>query len=336
MISVEAGKNKEYTIMKKKIVVVMRALLPHHREMIREAAEKYGYTVMFFNENAEAYDEAEDAEILVGVGADLLKAGKELKWFHSQSAGVDSYLAPGVITDEKLLLTNNSGAYGVTLAEHTIMLTLELLRRQMVFNRIVAERKWDKSPTFRSILGSRVTIMGTGDIGCEIAKRLKGFAPASVAGVNRRGKNPDRTLFDRIFIQEELDSILPETDILLMALPGTDKTQHMIDARRIALLPQHAVIVNVGRGNAIDQYALADALNAGRLYGAALDVFEKEPLDPADPLWETENLLITPHVAGNMTLGYTVDKTVELFLKELENYADGRPLKRLVDRSAGY
>ena len=321
--------------MEKKIVVVIRALQPRHREMIREAGERHGYRVQFFEENKEAYEAASDAEILFGLGADLLQAGREAKWFQSQSAGMDSYFVPGLLKDD-LLLTSNSGAYGVTLAEHTIMMTLEVLRRQLDFNRIVAERGWDKSPTFRSILGSRVTVLGTGDIGREIARRLKGFGPAQITGINRRGKNPDADLFDRIFPQEDLDEVLPETDILLMALPGTGETRHMIDARRIALLPAHAVVVNVGRGNALDERALADALNEGRLYGAGLDVFEREPLDPADPLWETRNLLITPHVAGNMTLGYTVDRSVELFLEDLENYCSGRPLKRLVDRSTGY
>ena len=320
----------------KKIVVVMRALEEHHRELIRRRAEWYGYPVQFFNENKEAYEAAADAEILVGTGADLLRAGKETRWFHSQSAGVDAYLAPGVITDEALLLTNNSGAYGVTLSEHALMLTLEVLRRQTMFNEIVGRRAWDKSPSFRSIFGSRVTVLGTGDIGTEIARRIRGFGPAVVTGVNRRGHNPDETLFDRIVMQEDLDSVLPESDILLLALPGTAKTKHMIDKRRIALLPSCAVVVNVGRGNAIDQYALADALNEEKLWGAALDVFEKEPLDKDDPLWETKNLLITPHVAGNMTLGYTVDKTVELFLEDLDNYCCGRPLQRLVDQQAGY
>ncbi len=322
--------------MKKKIVVVNRAFQEKHRALIRQAAEKLGYTAVFFDENKDAYEEAADAEIIVGSGPDLLQAGKALKWFHSQSAGMDSYMAPGVIRDENLILTNNSGAYGVTLAEHTVMLTLEVLRRQQDFNRIVAARRWEKWPTFRSILGSRVTILGTGDIGLEVAKRFRSFDPAVIIGVNRRGVNPDETLFDRIVTQEYLDDVLPQTDILVMALPGTGQTWHMIDARRITLLPQDAVIVNVGRGNALDQYALADALDAGKLYGAALDVFEQEPLDPSDRLWETENLLISPHIAGNMTLGYTVDRSAELFIEDLGNYCAGKPLKRLVDKKEGY
>ena len=121
-----------------------------------------------------------------------------------------------------------------------------------------------------------------------------------------------------------------------MALPGTPETVHILDRRRIALLPADACVINVGRGTAVDQAALAEALNAGKLAGAALDVMVPEPLPKDDPLWDAKNLIITPHVSGNMTLGYTCDRNVELFCEDLKNYAAGRPLAGLVDRTRGY
>ena len=123
--------------------------------------------------------------------------------------------------------------------------------------------------------------------------------------------------------------------MLVISLPGTKETFHMLDDRRLALLPDGALVINVGRGPVIDQKALEKELRAGRLR-AALDVFETEPLPADDSLWDCPNLLMAPHVAGNMTLPYTRDRIVELFLEDFENYCAGRPLARQVDLKRGY
>jgi phosphoglycerate dehydrogenase-like enzyme len=133
-----------------------------------------------------------------------------------------------------------------------------------------------------------------------------------------------------------LDDLLPQVDLLIMALPGTPETRHIMDARRLHLLPEDAFIVNVGRGSAIDEAALASQLRAGRFAGVALDVFQTEPLPSDDPLWDCPRLLITPHVAGNMTLGYTRQRIVELFVEDFGNYCEGKPLKRGVTLGQGY
>ena len=121
-----------------------------------------------------------------------------------------------------------------------------------------------------------------------------------------------------------------------MSLPATPETKGILSRERFALLPQDAYIVNVGRGSAIDEDALADNLESGHLAGAALDVFQNEPLPADNRLWKTKNLLITPHVAGNMTLPYTKDKNVKMFIEDLKNFTEGRPLHYLVDRKLGY
>ena len=133
-----------------------------------------------------------------------------------------------------------------------------------------------------------------------------------------------------------LDGVLPETDLLVMSLPATPETTGLMDERRLRLMPEGSFLINVGRGNALDQRALALLLKSGWLGGAALDVFEREPLPPEDELWTCPRLLITPHVAGNMTLGYTVDRIVSMFLEDFENYCTGRPLLHCVDREKGY
>ena len=126
-----------------------------------------------------------------------------------------------------------------------------------------------------------------------------------------------------------------ETDILILSLPATAETAHLLSAPLLKLLPDDAVVVNVGRGSVIDQDALEKELRSGRLF-AALDVFEQEPVPPDSTLWTCPRLIITPHVSGDLSLPYTVEKVVTLFLEDFENYCEGRPLLRLVDRQAGY
>ena len=321
--------------MAREIAVVNRAFTERNRKQITDIAEKYGYTVAFYDSNRDAIPHLSHTEIVYGFGRALAEAAPELKWFCSLSAGVDVYLHSPVFQRGDALLSNSSGGYGVTLAEHTLMVTLELLRRQMDYEQIVRERGWVRDLPIQSIKDSRVTVLGTGDLGREIAKRVKSFEPKCLVGVNRRGIC-DEPAFDAIRLQNEVEQVLPETDILIMCLPGTKETDRFMNAERLALLPAHAVLVNVGRGNSLDQYALAELLERDRLAAAALDVFEQEPLPKDDPLWTCKNLLITPHIAGNMSLRYTVDRGCDLFCEDLENYLNGSPLKRLIDITIGY
>lgn len=320
--------------MSKKIVIAIAVLEAPHRARIASATEKHGFEALFFDSDASALPALADAEIVFGSSAALARNSPHLRWLCTPSAGVDQFLGEGVFASPRAVLTNSSGAYGVTIAEHVVMITLEMLRRQIEYNAIVARREWVRNLPVRSIRGSRITLLGTGDIGQECAVRLRAFGSEKLLGVNRSGKNP-KALFDQIAPREQLDGILPQTDILIISLPGTAETFHMLDARRLALLPDEALVVNVGRGAVIDQKALEKELRAGRLR-AALDVFEQEPLPADDTLWDCPNLLIAPHVAGNMTLPYTKDRIVEFFLEDFENYCAGRPLKRQVDLKKGY
>ena len=152
----------------------------------------------------------------------------------------------------------------------------------------------------------------------------------------RRSQKAGDPAYDAMYTFAELDSVLPKTEILVMALPGTPETHHILSRERIALLPEGAYVVNVGRGSAIDQEALMEALNGGHLAGAALDVMVPEPLPKDHPLWDTKNLLLTPHISGNMSLGITCDRDVALFCEDLKNFASGKKLERFVDRSLGY
>lgn len=316
------------------LVVTIKELSALHRSEISDAAKRHGFAARFYDSPDEALPHLNDAEVIFGQSVKLSQNAPMLKWLCTPSAGVEHFAVPGAFMNPDAVLTNSSGAYGVTIAEHIIMVTLEMLRAQPEYSGIVARRQWKRDLPVRSIKGSRVTLLGTGDIGCEAAKRLRAFEPASLAGFNSSGRNP-LSLFDRIVTGGGLDTELKSTDILIVSLPNTEKTYHLLDKARLALLPDGALIVNVGRGAVIDETALKAELRTRRLY-AALDVFTTEPLPPDSPLWDCPNLTVTPHISGNMTLGYTKDRIVSLFLEDFENYCAGMPLKRKVDLSKGY
>lgn len=319
---------------KRTVLVYFPELNSSHREAIRAAAERNGFEAVFCDGGTEARFAAARAEVMLTASPALAENAPLLRWLCTHSAGINQFSNTEAFLSGRAILSNSSGAYGVTIAEHIIMVTLEMLRRQQEYNQIVSARKWRRDLPIRAIRGSRITLLGTGDIGRETACRLKAFAPDSITGVNRSGMNRDEC-FDRVLRQDRLDEALPETDLLIISLPGTPETAHMMDASRLSLLPDGALVVNVGRGAVIDQDALEKELRAGRLM-AALDVFEREPLPQDVPLWTCPHLLITPHCAGNTTLPYTVERIVALFLEDFERYCAGRPLARQVDMKKGY
>ena len=322
--------------MAKKIGVIIDFLNDKYERQLNAAAAKYGYEIEYFPSSAEAVGRVDDCEILYGhCSQKVIRSAKNLKWYCCCWAGVDRFCDESLYQNPDCRLTNSSGAYGTTISEHLIMVCLMLLRRQMEYTEIIRAGGWETLPGgIRSLHGARITVLGTGDIGTEFARRVRAFHPASLTGVSRSGRaNAD---FDAVHPVTELDQLLPETDLLFMSLPSVSDTVNILSAERMALLPKGAYVVNVGRGTAIDQDALIAALDSDHLAGAALDVVVPEPLPADHPLREAKNLLLTPHVAGNMTLGYTCDKSVQMFCDDLENYAAGRPLAHLVDRKRGY
>ena len=320
----------------KKLAVVGRTFQPRSLQKIRDTSASCGFTVDYFTENLLSPEVAAQYEVLYGLPSPkLLPLMTGMKWFHSCAAGVDAYVKEELYTDPAAILTNSAGAYGPTISEHILMVILMLLRRYPLFDNIVRARDWMQEIPMRSIADSRITVLGTGDIGTTFAQKAKALGAAHICGVRRSAK-PAAACYDETVTYKELDRVLPETEILVMALPGTPETTHILNRERIALLPSNAIVVNVGRGNAIEQEALMDALNAERIAGAALDVMVPEPLPKDHPLWTTKNLLLTPHCSGNFSLGLTEDINVDRFCENLVLYSKGETLKHLVDRKLGY
>ncbi len=318
-----------------KILVINNMLEEKHLNQIKNAAASLGHEVFFYKAESEIPETNFDADIIYGFAPSIVKASKNLKWLCVPWAGVDSLMVPGYFANEECLLTNAAGAYGVSIAEHMIAVSLVMMRCLDEFMEETRAGQWKMPRPQKSLKDCRITVLGTGDIGTTFAKRARAFEPASITGVCRSGRAAS-DVYDKVLQVSQLDSILPETDLLAMSLPATEETRGILSRKRLGLLPEGAYIVNVGRGSAIDEEALADALDSGHLAGAALDVFQKEPLPEGNRLWKTKKLLITPHVAGNMTLAYTKDKNVEMFLDDLENFTKGKALHYLVDRKLGY
>ena len=323
--------------MSRNICIYQEFLTDAHKAQIQKTAEELGFAPHFFT--LDQFEEAkacvQDCEILYAHSPDLLRAAPAtLKWYCCSFAGVDPYCKdPAIFANPDCILTN-SNVYGVTIAEHVVMVTLMLLRRMPEYEEVVRNRSWSNQLPIRSIRDNEFTILGTGNSGVNVADRMRGMGAAKIIGLSRSGR--PHPAFDEVHPIADLDKVLPDTKILVMALPGTAETIHILNRERIALLPKDAYIINVGRGTAIEQEPLIEALNEGRIAGAALDVMDPEPLPHDHPLWSAKNLILTPHVSGNMTLGYTCDTNVAMFCEDLKNYAAGKPLNGFVDRTKGY
>ena len=318
-----------------KILVINNQLEEKHLAYIKTTADSLGATVHFYTSDADIPQSDYDADIIYGFAPSIVKTSKTLKWLCVPWAGVDSLMVPDYFANEECLLTNSAGAYGVSIAEHMIATSLVMMRRLNEFMEETRNGQWLKPRAQKSLKDCRITVLGTGDIGTTFAKRAAAFEPALIVGVCRSGKSSE-AVYNKVLPVSELDSILPQTDLLAMSLPSTPETKGILSRERMSLLPEGAYIVNVGRGSAIDEDALADNLESGHIAGAALDVFQTEPLPSSSRLWKTKNLLITPHVAGNMTLAHTRNKNVQMFIEDLHNFAEGKPLHYLVDRKLGY
>lgn len=320
-----------------KIAVIGNAFDQNHIAKIEAAAKACGCQVVYHTDNAGAIPHMADIDIVFGpsdgVSPEIVKAAPNLKWFASYYAGVDPLIKTGCLKEDTIL-TNGSGAYGVTIAEHMVMVTLMLMRRYPEYYQFVQNKEFRSDLMIGSIYGATIVIAGIGDIGSTYAKRLRAFCPAKIIGVNRSGRMVDG--FDEVIPMSRMEEVLPQADVVALALPGTADTNNLISRERLALMKKSAFLINVGRGNSVDQDALIEALNAGNLAGAALDVFRTEPIPENDPAWNTPGLLVTPHCSGKMTMAYTRDTLVDTFCENLKRFHTGQPMLHLVDKHLGY
>lgn len=290
----------------------------------------------------EAMAAVAEAEVYFGWGmpAPLFHAAPKLRWVQSALAGTGALLAIPEMRDGPCLFTNAAGIFGPPIAEHVLAGVLHLTRALDVAEALKAEGRWDAAvfgtaaAMVREISELRVLVVGTGGLGSEIGVRFAALG-ARVAGLRRVPSKGCPPGFARVAGLEALDAELSTADVVVLAAALTGETRDLLNARRLSLLPPGAIVVNVSRGTMLDEEALRAALDSGHLRGAVLDVFAREPLAPESPLWQLRQVLVTPHVSG-VSPRRLWDRLTALFLENWQAYAEGRPLRNLVDKALGY
>ncbi len=277
-----------------------------------------------------------EAEVVIGnLTQEELAQAKNLRWLQIPWSGVNAYSAMEHFP-QTVMLTNTTGAFGKVISEHMIGSMLVFCRTFVPYVRNQQQSLWRDAGEQKTLEGKTALILGAGDIGTETAKRLRAFE-MHIIGVRRTaGACPD--CYDEMHTLDALDILLPLADYILCALPDTPLTRGLFDEARLLRCKKDAVLVNVGRGSLIVTDDLVRVMRAGHLWGASLDVTDPEPLPSEHPLWQLDNVLITPHVAGASFghLAQTEEKIIGIIAENLDRYLDGRPLKNVVDLAVGY
>lgn len=295
-----------------------------------EAAISPDRMVVVNPKDADAVRQAlEDAEVAI-IAGDLDErfiAAPKLKWIHCNHAGLTRSARPEVF-ERELLVTGSAGRSGPALAEHVMMFSLLLGSRYPDFYEAQKRHEWRRAPEMadlRALCGRTIGILGMGHTGKALAQRAKAFE-MKVLGYRRRDL-PTPEGVDRMYCSdrgEGIDEILDQVDILALVLNLSDATHHLIGAEQIARMKRSAIIVNLSRGGVIDQDALIAALREGRLAGAGLDVTDPEPLPPGHPLWDTPNVLITPHFTA--ALPDKTERSLDTIIENIGRYRAGESM----------
>jgi phosphoglycerate dehydrogenase-like enzyme len=286
--------------------------------------------------------EAEDAEIilysgLTGKSATLQEIwpyAKKLRWVHSLSAGVEKILFPELI-ESPVVLTNARGVFKRSLAEFAVLGMLYFYKRvrRLVDNQ--RSHRWDDF-NVDMLPGKIMGVVGYGEIGRECATLAKALG-VKIFAVRRRPEQSEKDgIADRVFPVSDLKGMLQEIDVLVAAAPLTPETRHMLSDPQFEAMKTSAIVINVGRGPVIDEAALIRALQNKRIGAAALDVFEEEPLPESSPLWDMENVLISPHCTDRTHNPDWLDLSAQAFVENFGRFVRGQPLENVVDKKAGY
>jgi phosphoglycerate dehydrogenase-like enzyme len=280
----------------------------------------------------------DDAEVLFDFGplelASTLARRPRLRWVQATSAGVGRLAERIGLCASPVSVTTASGVHARPLAEFVVLAMLVFGKDVLRMGREQRNHSWQRYAG-EEIAGKTVCIVGLGKIGREVARLAHALDARTVGTVREVGRRrPEDLHVDRLEEHDRLDVLLPVVDVLVLAVPETALTYRLIDAGRLALLRPRAILVNIARGSVVDEAALVEALRSGHLRGAALDVFEQEPLPSESPLWDLPNVLVSPHSAS--TVGAENQRIADLFRDNLLRYLDGRPLLNLLDKERLY
>ena len=299
-----------------------------------------GIEVVQRKEYGNIEEDLRDAEIAVtwSLRSEQFRAARRLRWIHSPAAAVHGLMIPEIVASD-VAVTNARNVHGPVVAEHAIALVLAMAKRLPSAFRYQQERTWAQtqiwreSPHPREIAGATLGLVGLGSIGMATAKLAAALGMNVIAAREHVGRSHDACV-QKVFGPEELDNLLNSSDYVVIAAPLTPRTRKLINRDRLQQIKPDACLINISRGALVDEGALAEALERHQIGGAALDVFEKEPLPQDSTLWKTPNVLITPHTAA------LTDKLWErhyvLIAENLRRFLAGAPLLNVVDKTRGY
>ncbi|MFB3852245.1 MAG: D-2-hydroxyacid dehydrogenase [Vicinamibacterales bacterium] len=282
---------------------------------------------------ASALPEA-DVALTTRIDRNLLPLAVHLRWIQSPAAGV-GLMMNDRMRESPVVLTNARGLHVDPIAEHAIGVTIALARHLHVAIRNQAQGNWAKPAmaSFTTLRGRRMGVVGFGAIGSAIASRAACLGMA-ISALTRSGRPVSAPGVDRAYSCTQLPELLAESDVVVICAPSTPETSGLIGRRELRLMKPTAFLVNVSRGRLVREAELAEELAAGTIAGAALDVFEREPLDVRSPLWQLPNVIVTPHTSAFSPEYWTA--AVDLFAENLRRFEAGRPLLNVVDKVAGY
>jgi phosphoglycerate dehydrogenase-like enzyme len=278
-----------------------------------------------------------DIAITWSVRPEQIKAAKKLRWIHSPAAAVHQLIFPEIV-ESNIVLTNARDVHGPVVAEHVIALIFALSKKipgavRLQHKRDWGQQKlWDELPRVREVAGATMGLIGLGSIGRAVARNAKALGMRVIAVREHPEKGSEGV--DAVFGPQQADEVFKQADYVVLAAPVTSHTNALANAERLALMKADACLINVARGQLVDEVALASALREKRIGGAALDVFPKEPLAAESPLWDLPNLLITPHTAALTEKLW--DRHYDLFSENLRRYLKGQALLGVVDKKKGY
>ena len=306
----------------------------HFDKALEKFPEIKGKIEIFIDWDKENFDSSMlNSDILIAWDfpkLNLKKIAPSLKWIHCISAGIE-HLLPLDWMFDKLVLTNNSGVHSKKAGEFGLMSVLML---QNHMPKIITNQKNKKFISLFSnpIVGKTIVVVGTGSLGSSMVKLIAPLG-ANIIGVNKKGGMVKGC--SKVITTDKIDTVLPEADILYLALPETPETKNLINRKRLDLLKPSCGIINIGRQSAMDYESLCEKLNKNEIAGAILDVFTHEPIEKNSKLWNTPNLVITPHVSSDDN-GTYVKSTLELFIKNLKLFIANKPLVNQIDKKFGY
>jgi phosphoglycerate dehydrogenase-like enzyme len=303
-------------------------------EAFRQLAQRYGSEVYHANDEQEALRNAPECEVILGwFLPSVCAAAPNLRWIQSFSTGMEKFLFPEIIERPDVQISNVAGLYASQGAEHAWALLLALTRGITTSWDNMRQRHWGGGANIE-LSGTTLGLVGLGGFGIEMAKRAQGYNMTILAIDTMRTDKPDYVSELKPATRENLHSLLSRSDVVMTACPLTQETYHLISTDEFAQMKPGSYLINVTRGGIIDEPALITALQSGKLAGAGLDVTEKEPLPPDNPLWDAPNLILTPHRAGASQ--HRPRMVFEFFLENLERYLKSEKPRNVIDKRRGY